>query len=286
MGEQYIIGIRAEIEKDLNINHAIVTNIPIVQKLQDLTTKPNVCFIKSFKTFLYNNINLETTQVLWIIGTPRWKIDFTLQHARMLFGNHEKPLNYDEEIWADHYKDERIQEIHHQKVVGLLIHIVGRVGLNRNNGKTVMLLNNYELPDITDRPETRLFDWEDYEIAGRLDKLEETIYTRERFEAERDKLNADSNRKEVERVLGCSSRQANRVLNKLRGGNIPRVPYREQILFLLSSGREKTTASLVAAIDSSPQAIGNELKRLLDEGKIIRLRRGVYTLPEFHRPNS
>ncbi len=290
IGERYLIGIRAEIEKDENIKHAIITNISIANKLQDLIAKPNVCFA-NFKTFLYNNtnyndINLETAQVLWIIGTPRWQIDFVLQHARLLFRNHEKPLNYDEEIWADHYKDERIQETHHQKIVGLLTHIVGRAGLNRSNGKTIMLLSNYELPDITDRPETRLFDWEDFEIAGGLDKLEDAIRIREQFEAERDKLNADSNRKEVERVLGCSSRQANRVLNKLRGGNIPRVPFREQILFLLSSGREKTTASLVAAIDSSPQAIGNELKRLLDEGKIIRLRRGVYTLPEFHRPNS
>ena len=143
-----------------------------------------------------------------------------------------------------------------------------------------MLLTNIELPDITDRPETLLFDWEDFEIAGGLHKLEETIRTRERFEAERDKLTAESSREEVERVLGCSSRQANRMLQKLRGGNIPRVTFREQILFLLSSSREKTTSSLVAAIDASPQAIGNELKRLLDAGEIVRVRRGVYALPE------
>ena len=143
-----------------------------------------------------------------------------------------------------------------------------------------MLLTDFVLPDIIDRPETLFFDWEDFEIAGELSKLEETISTRERFEAERDNLTADAKRKEVERILGCSSRQANRVLNKLRGGNISRVSIREQILFLLSSGPEKTTASLVAAIDSSPQAVGNELKRLLNAGEIVRVRRGVYSLPE------
>ena len=165
-----------------------------------------------------------------------------------------------------------------QNVAGLLTQIVGRVGLNRSSGKTVMLLSNIELPDITDRPETFLFDWEDFEIAGRLHRLEETVCTRERFEAESANLTAESSREEVERVLGCSSDKRTVYCRSCGGGNIPRVTFREQILFLLASGREKTTSSLVAAIDSSPQAIGNELKRLLDEGEIVRVRRGVYAL--------
>ncbi len=295
IGERYIIGIRAEIEKDMNIKHGIFTHLAIVNKIQDITVKPNVCFVKSFKTILYEDIDVEAVQVLWIIGLPRWEQRTILQQTRMLFGNDEKPINYNEEIWTDDYKDERMGDVHHQSIVGLLTQIIGRAGLNhssannasnRSKHKTVMLLNNYELRDITDRPQTLLFDWEDFEIAGGIDKLEETIRIREGFEAERDNFTAETSRKEVERVLGCSSRQANRVLQKIRGGNIPRVSYREQILFLLSSGREKTTASLIAAIDSSPQAIGNELNRLLNEGKIIRVRRGVYTLPEYHRPSS
>ena len=198
----------------------------------------------------------------------------------MLFGNDEKPLNYEGDIWTGNYKDERIQEIFNQNLSGVLTQIIGRAGLNHNSGKTLMLLTDFDLPDITDRQETLLFDWEDFEIAGGLHKLEETIRTRERFEAEQAKITAETSREEVERILGCSSRQANRVLNKLRGGNIPRITLQEQILFLLASGREQTTASLVAAIDSSPQAIGNTLKQLLNAGEIVRVRRGVYTLPE------
>ncbi len=281
IGERYIRGIRAEIERDVSRRHAIFANYQIVKKLSDMTEMPHVRFIQSFKSLFYEDIDLDAVQVLWIVGTPKWRQRDIWQQAQMLFGNDEKPLKYDEEVWVDHDNaDERIQEVYHQNISGLLTLIVGRVGMNRCSGKTVVMLNNFYLPDISDRPETLLFDWEDFEVAGRLDKLEETIRTRERFEAERENLNADTPRKEVERVLGCSSRQANRVLNKLRGGNIPRVSYREQILFLLSSGPEKTTASLVAAIDSSPQAIGNELKRLLDEGKIVRVRRGVYSLPQ------
>ena len=119
--------------------------------------------------------------------------------------------------------------------------------------------------------------WEDFEVAGGLDKLAGVITTRQRFEAESVELTAETSRTEVKRILGCSSRQANRVLNKLRDGNIPRIPFREQILALLADGKKKT-AELVAATNGNPQAIGNEFRHLVDAGEIVRVQRGVYAL--------
>ena len=104
-----------------------------------------------------------------------------------------------------------------------------------------MLISGMELPDITHRPETLLFDWEDFEVAGGLDTLAEVITTRQRFEAESVELTAEFSRQEVERILGCSSRQATRVLNKLRGSTIPRIPFREQILAMLADGEKKNS---------------------------------------------
>lgn len=284
LGEHYFFGIRKEIDRDINIKHAIITNLSIRKKIADLSSKPNVCFVRYFKRMDATNIaNIEAVDVLWVVGTPYFNQHSIWQEAQMLFGSDETPLNYEGDIWIGKYKDERLQEVFDQNVIGVLTKVIGSIGLHHNTGKKVVLLTDFVLPDIIDRPETMFFDWEDFEIAGGLDKLQETISTRERFEAERENLTADSSREEVERVLGCSSRQANRVLNKLRGGNIPRVSIREQILFLLSSGPEKTTASLVAAIDNSPQAIGNELKRLLNAGEIVRVRRGVYALTQHKR---
>ncbi|MYG00219.1 hypothetical protein F4212_13960 [Candidatus Poribacteria bacterium] len=280
LGERYFRGIRAEVDRDPNITHAIVTTGSITDRLADLVSLPNVHFVSGFKMLGEIETDFEAVQVLWIVGTPHIEPHIIWREAQMLFGNDEKPLNYEGDIWTGDYKDERIQEIFNQKLSGLLTQVVGRVGLNRNSGKTLMLLTDFELPDITDRLETFLFDWEDFEIAGGLHKLQETIHIREGFEVEQANLTAETSREEVERILGCSSRQANRVLNKLRGGNIPRITIQEQILSLLASGHEKTTASLVAAIDSSPQAIGNKLKQLLDAGEIVRVQRGVYTLPE------
>ena len=81
----------------------------------------------------------------------------------------------------------------------------------------------------------------------------------------------------MERILGCSSRQANRMLNKLRGGNIPRVTFREQILVLLANG-EKKRAEITAAIDGHPEAIHKELIRLTKNGEIQKVRWGMYAL--------
>ena len=119
---------------------------------------------------------------------------------------------------------------------------------------------------------------EDLAVADGLDTLAEAIATREGFETERDALTVESSRKEVERILGCSSRQANRVLQKLRGGKV-RVSFREQILALLAEG-EKRTPELTDAIQGHPKAINTELTRLVGLGEIEKVRRGVYRLPE------
>ena len=205
-------------------------------------------------------------------GAPHliWK------QAQILFGNDEEPLCYDLEINPHRYKDKRIQGLCNQNIVNVLTELVGLTGLDRSQNKTVVLLTATPLPGITDRPETLLFDWEDFEIAGRLDKLEETIATRQCFEEERANLTPESGREKVEEVLGISKSQANRILMKLRGGKRPTI--HQQIHTFLSDG-EKKTAELVVDIKGHPNAIKNELKRLVDTGEIVKVRRGFYALP-------
>ena len=80
------------------------------------------------------------------------------------------------------------------------------------------------------------------------------------------------------RILGCSRVHANRVLYDLRGGKIRPVSISEQILTSLTSGAEKKTREIVAAIDGHPKAIDNELRKLVSAGEIVRVRWGVYAL--------
>ncbi len=277
-GQRIFSGIRSEIERDSSVKHAIVTYLPIVKQLKDILEIENVCLVSHFKELNRFASAFEEAQVVWIVGTPHWAPGIIWRRSQILYGTDERPLSYETDTEPYRYKDERVQRVYEQHTVGHLSEIVGLTGLNRLSGKTVVLVTSVRLPDITDRPEVLLFDWEDFEVAGGLDKLPETIAIRERFEIERAHITADTHRTEVERILGCSARQAYRVLNKLRGGNIPRVLFREQIFSLLANG-EKRASELVDAIEGHPTSIRNELTRLLDAGEIVKVRWGVYKLP-------
>ncbi len=282
IGHRFFSGIHTEIGRDPNVQHLLICNQDAAAEVADLTLMENVRTLSYIKRAIHVEgwrSAFELADVIWIIGAPHWPPHLMWKQARILFGDDEEPLCYDVEFNPYCYTDKRIQGLYEQNVVGLLTQILGRTGLNRSSNKTVALLTGMPLPGITNRPETLLFDWEDFEIAGGLDKLSEVITRRERFERERDNLTPESSRQEIERVLGCSARMANYVLQRLRGGNIPRVSFQEQILALLSDG-EKRKSEITAAIGSSPQSVGNELKRLVDIGEVVKVRRGVYALPK------
>lgn len=276
-GQRILLGIQAEIERDPSVKHAIITERLITEHLAELTEKENVCFITNFKQLQRLETAFKEVQVVWIVGVPRWAPGTIWRRAQILFGNDEKPLCYERTTDSYSYMDERVQSVYEQHVTGLLSKIIGRTGLNRFPDKKVVLITSFPLPDITDRPEILLFDWEDFEVAGELNKLPEVIVTRQRFETERENLNAESSRAEVRRVLGYSERQTTRMLYKLRGVKNLRVPFREQILSLLADG-EKRTAELASVIQGHPKAINNELTRLVKIGEIVKVRRGVYAL--------
>ena len=277
-GQRFLRGIHAELAADLDVKHGIVTNEDIARRLDDIAKEKNVCFVDDFQKVRMSDTLSETADVVWVVGTPRRPTTAIWQRAQMLFGNDVEPLSYEDEIESGTYKDPRLQSIYEEEAVYALTEVIVQAELDRLTDRRIVLITGLPLPNITDRPETSIFDWEDFEIAGGLDELPEAIAIRERFEQERENLSAESSREEVQRVLGCSERQANRVLQRLRGGNIPRVPFRQQILSLLTDG-EKKTAQLIAAIDGHPEAIQHELARLVGTGEIVRVRRGVYVLP-------
>ena len=276
--QHFFLGIFAEIERTPNVKHGILAHISIIEQLTEVAEKRNVCFVSSFRGLEGLETAVQEADVLWIVGTPEVGPGALWYRAQSLFGNDEKPLFYEKDQTTGNYKDERLQSVSEEEILYLHTQIIGYAELDRSPGKKVVLISGKELPNITHRPETVLFDWADFEIAGGLDTLAEVVATRQQFEAEAREITAEFSRKEVERILGCSSRQANRVLNKLRGGNIPRIPYREQIFRILADG-EKKTAAVIESIEGNPQAIRNELKHLVDTGKIVKVRWGVYALP-------
>lgn len=282
IGKRFFLGIRSEIERDPTIQHVIVSGEHFAEQLRNTISQESVRCLSHIKRHI-NAGQLESAfelaDVIWIVGAPYWPPHLMWKQAQILFGDDVEPLCYDVEMDPYHYKDERIQGLCEQNVVGILTQLIGKMALSRLPNKQVILLTSTPLPNITDRSETLLFDWEDFEAAGGLDKLPEVIAERQRFERERDTLTAESGREEVERILGISKSQANRVLMKLRGGKIEYTAFHEQIRTLLEDG-EKKTAEFIAAIEGHPGAVKNELKRLVDSGEIVKIRRGMYALPK------
>jgi len=279
IGERFFAGIRAEIERESNVKHVIIADWSILRKLMQIIETENVCFKTYSGEKMGVNTDSEEAEVIWMVGVPERAIGTIWEHSQALFGNDEKSLCYDREIQPYHYKDERVQSVHQAALVEVVTEMFGLAQLNCRTKKKVMLLAGLELPEITDRPETHLFDWEDFEIAGGLDKLPEVIATRQRFETEKANLTAESGRDKVQQVLGCSRVHANRILRDLRGGKLRPATFREQILSLLADG-EKRSVEVVAAIDGNPKAINHELVRLANVGEIVKVRWGVYALPK------
>ncbi|MCY3550399.1 MAG: winged helix-turn-helix domain-containing protein [Candidatus Poribacteria bacterium] len=269
--------IQAEIERDPNIKHGIITHAYAIEQLKHIAKNGNVCFLTSFQEAEGLETALQEAEVIWMVGMPETGARRILNRTQILFGNDEEPLSYEIEPRPYRYKDARVRSVDEKEVTRIFTKIIELAQLDRLAHKKVMLLTGLRIPEITDRPETLLFDWEDFDVAGGLDKLAEVIAIRQRFETERDNLTVKSSRKEVERVLGCSQRKANRVLQRLRGR--PRVTFREQILALLADG-EKRTSEFVAAIQGNPKSINTELTRLVEAGVIIKVKWGVYKLPE------
>ena len=276
-GQRIFSRIQAEIERDPNIKHGIITHVYAIEQLKHIAKNENVCFLTSFRELEGLETALEEAQVVWMVGMPQMGARAILNRTQILFGNDEEPLSYQREPVSSCYKDARVQSVYEKEIAGIFTKIMELAQLDRLADKKVMLITGVRVPEITDRPETLLFDWEDFDVAGGLDKLAEVIAIRQRFETERDNLTVESSREEVERILGCSQRQANRVLQRLRGR--PRVTFREQILALLVDG-EKKTPEFAAAIQGHPKAINTELTRLVGLGEIVKVRRGVYRLPE------
>lgn len=275
IGERYFRGIRSEINNHPKTAHAIITNRLIHERLTDLTQKPNVAFVTHFNAL--DTVDFESPHVYWIVGTPYWEPGTIWKQVHQIFGNNVS-FNYDVDLDQAHYQDTRIQHIHDQNIEEVFAQLVNRLEPTQASTKTVIFLTNFFVPDITNRQQTLLFDWVDLEIAGSLDKLPEIISAREHYETKLSEITENTDRTEVEHILGSSARTANRLKRKLRG-NMSRTSLREQILNLLSTG-EKKASLLAAAMNKSPPHISNVLRELLEEGVIVRVKRGVYQLKD------
>ena len=210
-----------------------------------------------------------------------------------IYGRDAEPLIYDYDAESGLYTDARLQGMADQYATGEIIQAVGRARLVRREGITVVILTGRELPGISGRAETTLFNLEDLIIAEGLDYLKDRVHNREAQEGEL--------REAIKRLLeeGASD---NKICQTLGMHHVPLARIKAEMgmsqssqpaIRVLIAGCEDVTNSIKALIASgitsgkdiserisqSPAATRQRLTRMVKSGELIRTGRGVYALP-------
>ena len=284
----------SEIERSPHKRHAIITYKQIADHYNH--AYPQVTFAH-YGAAEGENEKFADCDVFWILFDPRIPPHEVKRRAQMIFGRDRIPLNYDYDKEAGVYKDERVQNIAESYAVAELIQAIGRARLVRRSGVQVVIMTGREIPGISGRAETQLFDLNDWKDAGILDNLSATVQNRQDAADKAEKLlqsgmSLRGTAKEANlpyRQVLCISQRLSDPAAAAKRASFSKwctdQTFRNQILELLASG-EKTTKELTQAIEGKRTAIMDELKRLVDAGEIEKPRRGVYCLPEHSTSDS
>ena len=152
----------------------------------------------------------DTPIVLHILGSPDTPPDITAHHFNLLYGGQGIPVNTERDDTTGEYKDSTVQEVYEAGVKAELMQAVGRAGLVKN-GSTVVIWTSHELPSVTHRDQTHLFDEGDWRNAdGNLDTLPTVIEERHRREQEAEQAAQAGNTEAVAQATGQSERTARR----------------------------------------------------------------------------
>ena len=171
---------RTEVESNTEATHALVTYQCVLDWHEEwINEHPNVIAKANF--WGLEGINeMQDADYVWVMFDPELD-DYTIRrYARRFFGNDDEQLDFTRK--DGYYADERVNRVWEAAVVGELLQAVGRARLNRVAG-TVVILTAIEIPTVTNRSETLLFDLKDWMVDRDITKLKARIRQRELAEA-------------------------------------------------------------------------------------------------------
>lgn len=117
---------------------------------------------------------VEVLHLLFSPELPPSAVDFKV---KALFGNDTEPLCFDRDE-NGHSIDTRLQQCYDDGVISELLQAFGR-GRAVSRLVLIVIWCSHYLPGITDRPQTRLFDETDWEVAGGVRNLASVVAERE-----------------------------------------------------------------------------------------------------------
>ena len=131
-GEYFVDLIEAEIKRDRNVKHVIITVKAIVDMIGSklISKHSNLLDVLSFHKMEGLDYK-EAGMVFWILGCPNVKLDVIRNRAKIIYGNDTEPICYDYDKEKGVYIDRRLQLCWESEVSALLTQGGGRARLNR-----------------------------------------------------------------------------------------------------------------------------------------------------------
>ena len=156
--------------------------------------------------------------LLHILGTPNIGQEALETSCKLLLGMTESPLNFTRNKDGTH-DDPNVQAVTDAIIQQELTQAVGRAGLAKNPSD-VVIWSSYDLPSISHRGQTILFDETDWDRAkGNLDTLAETVAERQAHEQAVDDAIKKGDAKAVEEFTGVTERHARKLTQEPRQKN-------------------------------------------------------------------
>ena len=156
--------------------------------------------------------------LLHILGTPNIGQEALETSCKLLLGMTKSPLDFTRNKDGT-YSDPNVQAVADAIIQSELTQASGRAGLAKNPSD-VVIWSSYELPSISYREQTILFDENDWEAAdGNLNNLAQIVAEREAHEKAVADAVKKGDTKTVAKLMGVSERHARRITQEPRQKN-------------------------------------------------------------------
>ena len=292
--------IRREIRQNPSKKFGIITFKWIVDTFRNAWCNecPNLVYFENFARAKGTNPELDVLFVLGLPDIPQYDVEVA---AKMLFGATERgatPLDTTRlKFGVRHdgcpYVDSRMQSAWRLLVVESLLQAIGRGRLNLKP-RCVVALTAVRLPNLTDRKETVLFDLVDWEIAGRLDRLPQTVVEREKKADDyRKRLESGETVYAIAKDEGIQWQTVKRIVTPYRGDQVDNIlvkrdsrvtigakltKLQKEILscFETASGNELKTGDVVKIVGRARSKVTSNLSKLVDRFYLERVKHGWY----------
>ena len=204
-GDKILDRMLKEIDRTPERKHAVISFKSVTDSLNH--AYPQVVFAHYGATEGENEkfAGCDTFWVLFDFRKPGYEI---AQRAKMFYGKDAEPLDYHYNVETGKYVDKRLQYLSDSDSAAELIQAIGRARLVRRSGVRVVIFCGRDIPGVSGRDETELFDWKDWDKSPEgLDTLSETIAKRQGVNAKAVEMltNGESHFKVV-RETGLSRR--------------------------------------------------------------------------------